>query len=162
MASMKESGGLHSAFRSAQDTGCDLVLTKRDLPWIPGEQTTVRLVDAELINGERVLLGSAVRGDELQALTTEVGDTVPNNQFYAGVTRVVTNERGVEIVGKTDGSHVIYKVNTRNNRAREDGDRRKSTTYFVAIDGQDVPTYVKVASAKINKSSRVKRILGVD
>lgn len=155
---MKEVYRPHETFRSVHDSGEDLTLTRTELPWIT-DAAKVRLVDAELAGGEKVRLGSAIRTGELQQLTSEVGDTVPNTQFYVGVSRVVSQDPGVDIVDQND-AHVLYKLDTRNSRGRaRDGYRRGVTTFFIFVKDEPVPTYIKVASARINKVDKVEKIL---
>lgn len=155
---MKEVYRPHEAFRSVKDSGVDLNLTRTELPWI-ADAAKVRLVDAELAGGEKVRLGSAVRNEELQAFTADVGDTIPNTQFHMGVSRVVSQDPGIDIVDQND-VHVLYKLDTRNSRGRAtDGYRRGTTTFFLFDKREPVPTYIKVASVRINKVSKVEKIL---
>lgn len=167
---------LPSGYKSIRDSGRTITLTSEDMRWIPGgKRIPVRLAEATLDGGERVLLGSAIEGSLVKDAGALKKEKKPNGKpgkdpadplFHGVIVRAVGNLSGNAVFREADTPHtVLAPVSTersigtgQKNRTGKNPGVRGATVYVMRLNGsnsgpekkrpgkeEEIPVFIRVA-----------------
>lgn len=149
--------GLPSGFEKVRRSEQQLVVDKKDLPWLDGESLSISLAEITLAGSDRqrFFYGSAILGKELLEAANQLDEhrsRIANNLLYSHLPEFIrsNNHPYIKLVHDPVTERPIYNVYNK-------GGQR---VYFMRFDKlQGIPVIIRVAVCDKDRQAQVLRVI---